>query len=126
MDGMTAYCGLPCDTCPILRATLEPDLHARAAMRAEIARLCTAEYGMPMVPEDVDDCDGCRAGGRLFSGCSNCRVRPCAVARGLETCADCPDFACAPLRQHWEHDPVSRTRLEALRAARPRPTAPQS
>ncbi len=118
MDGMTAYCGLPCDTCPIHLATLEPDARVRAAMRAEIARLCTAEYGMPMPPEAVDDCDGCRAGGRLFPGCRQCPIRPCAAARGLQTCADCPDYACTQLQQHWTHEPVGRVRLEALRAAR--------
>ncbi len=115
METLTAVCGLPCGTCPIHLATLEPDPRRRRVMREDIARLLGEVYGMPTAPEAVDDCDGCRVGGRLYHGCAECPIRPCATARGLETCADCPDFACERLEAHFAHDPDSRTRLEALR-----------
>lgn len=122
MDAMTAYCGLACGTCPIHRATVEPDPDVREGRRAALARLLEDEYGMAP-PVRVDDCDGCRAGGRLFFGCRECRIRSCAASRGVETCADCPDFGCEPLLQevfgrgastHFAHDPAARARLEQV------------
>ncbi len=115
MDPMTAVCGLPCGTCPIRLATFEPDEGERRRLRAEIARQCVEEYGMQLAVADITDCDGCRAGGRLFSGCRQCRVRPCALARGLESCAFCDDYACDLLREHLAREPASREPLERLR-----------
>lgn len=111
-----AYCGLVCDTCPIHLATLELDEDARRTMRAGIARAMTEIYGMPTAPEEVTDCDGCKAGGRLLAGCVKCPIRPCAIERGLDTCAPCPDYACDQLAEHFAHDPDSRTRLDRLRS----------
>ncbi len=119
MDATLAYCGLVCDTCPIHLATLEPDPRQRRVMREDIARLLRQVYGMPTAVAAIDDCDGCHAGGRLYHGCAECPIRPCASARGLETCADCPDYACERLQQHWAHEPESRTRLEQRRVGRP-------
>jgi hypothetical protein len=115
---MLAVCGLACGTCPIHLATREPDEGKRGALRAEIARQCVEQYSMPMAVADVTDCDGCRAGGRLFSGCRNCRIRPCALGRGLEICAACEDYACAVLLEHFARDPTARDRLEQVRRTR--------
>ena len=38
------------------------------------------------------DCRGCKAGPR--DGNPNCKVRPCAVEKGVATCAECEAFAC--------------------------------
>ncbi len=118
MDELTAVCGLPCGTCPIHLATLEPDESERGRLRAAIARQCVEQYGMAMDVADVTDCDGCLAGGRLFSGCVNCRIRPCALGRGRESCAGCGDYACDLLLEHFARDPIARDRLEALHKAR--------
>ena len=59
---MLSYCGLACDTCPIHRATLEPDATKRRSMRAAIAREINELYGMALRADDVGDCDGCRIG----------------------------------------------------------------
>ncbi len=37
-------------------------------------------------------CDGCRADGRLAD--QQCQARPCARAKGLESCAQCDEFPC--------------------------------
>ncbi len=118
MELMLAYCGLVCDTCPIHLATLEPDAGKRAGMRVDIARAATEIYQLPMTPEQVTDCDGCKAGGRLLAGCAECPIRPCALERGLDTCASCPEYACEELEGHFAHDPESRARLDAIRARR--------
>jgi predicted nucleic acid binding AN1-type Zn finger protein len=114
-----AYCGLACHGCIIYLAARESDTRRRLEMRTEVARISNEIYGTDIKPEDVTDCDGCTvAGGRLFSGCSNCSVRKCAARREMENCAHCPEYPCADLRQIFQAHPVAQARLESIRAAR--------
>jgi hypothetical protein len=112
-----AYCGLDCLSCPIHLATLEPDAIKRHAMRVEIAHECFVHYGMKLMPEDVSDCDGCRAGtGRLFTSCRACAIRECASSMQLENCAFCENYACERLGEIFRSDPQAKTRLEKIRS----------
>jgi hypothetical protein len=116
MNTMIAYCGLDCAGCPIHLATLELDESKQRTMRLEIARICTAQYGMSILPKDVTDCDGCCSQTeRLFSGCAKCDIRKCAIDRKLTSCAYCSDYACQKLLKHFETDSAARTRLESMR-----------
>jgi len=116
MESMIAYCGLNCQGCPIHLATLEKDLSKQQTMRLEIARVCSEQYGMDVLPGDVTDCDGCRSQtGRMFSGCAKCEIRRCAIRRKLTSCAFCNQYACQTLLKHFETDPAARTRLESIR-----------
>jgi len=118
MDLMIAYCGLNCSTCPLHLATLETDISHKREMRIEIACFCSEYYKMDMHPEDVNDCDGCRAlTGNLFMGCAQCMIRKCVMEKRLESCAFCADYACELLKAHWQLDPAARLRLEELRNA---------
>jgi hypothetical protein len=113
MDLMIAYCGLTCDTCPVYLATIEKDPLKQRSMREEVAQMCSEHYHIRLAVQELTDCDGCRACGRLFS---ECEIRTCAIDRGLETCAVCEDYGCDRLLKHFEMDPESRSRLEAMRA----------
>jgi len=114
---MMAYCGLDCAGCPIHLATLELDHAKQRSMRVEIARICSEQYGMDLLPADVSDCEGCRSQTeRLFSGCAKCEIRKCARKRKLTSCAFCADYACQNLLKHFETDPGARTRLETIRS----------
>ena len=118
MEKMIAYCGLKCDTCPIHLATLEQDRSHQQTMRKSIVEKCSMHYGMNLQPEDITDCDGCRANtGRLFSGCLNCEIRKCAIEKNIESCAYCSDYACEILKKHFSLDPSAQTRLEEIRQA---------
>jgi hypothetical protein len=113
---LIGYCGLVCAGCPIYWATLEKDEGKKAKMRNAVARMCRERYGMPLNPEDVTDCDGCRAQtGRLFSKCVNCEIRKCARLKKIESCAFCGEYACERLNKFFETDPEARTRLEMIR-----------
>jgi len=115
---MIAYCGLKCDTCPIHLATLEQDRSHQQTMRESIAEQCSKLYDMNLQPEDITDCDGCRANtGRLFSGCLNCKIRKCVNKKNIESCAFCSDYVCGILKEHFTHDPTSQSRLEEIRHA---------
>ncbi len=96
MNRMIAYCGSDCDACPIYLAT--PDA-----------------WGIESVAAAITDCDGCRAGERLFAECEECEIRTCAVASGLDGCAACDEYPCDFLRPHLACDPDARARLEQIR-----------
>jgi hypothetical protein len=119
MDASLGYCGLQCSTCPILIATREQDTSKQRALRVSVAEMLTKHYGIDFLPENVADCDGCKADtGRLFGGCDQCEIRTCAFQRQLESCAFCVDYTCELLRKHYAHDPESQDRLDELRGNR--------
>lgn len=113
MDNMIAYCGLFCGSCPIHLATLEPDENIRQTMRESISGQCYQQYGIILKPEEVNDCDGCRADtGRIFSGCMNCQIRECAIRKQIESCAYCADYTCDKLMKHFSVYPDAQSRLD--------------
>jgi hypothetical protein len=96
-----AYCGYDCSTCILYKATQENDLK----VKEEVAKGWLKHYGVAVKPEDVA-CDGCRSKtGRLSYPCDVvCDVRKCGVARGITSCAVCPDFpACG--KEQWKRWP---------------------
>jgi hypothetical protein len=116
MGKMISYCGLVCETCPIHLATLEEDILRKAEMRADIANQLSRIYGTTPKPEIVTDCDGCKINnGRLFTGCTDCEIRNCAINKKLANCAYCRDYICEKLERHYKYDPGSRDRLEEIR-----------
>ncbi|MBN1409453.1 MAG: DUF3795 domain-containing protein [Spirochaetales bacterium] len=70
---------------------------------------------MNMQIQDITDCDGCQANERLFSGCSKCEIRKCAINKEMSSCAFCEEYVCDKLTQHFKHDPEAKKRLEKLR-----------
>jgi len=117
MNEIVAYCGLVCQGCPIYWASRETDAEKRQKLRIEIAQICNKQYRLELKPEDITDCDGCRAeSGRLFSGCLKCDIRKCARQMGLENCAHCNEYVCEKLQQFFVNDPGAKTRLDAVRS----------
>jgi len=84
-------------------------------MRIEIARQIKKHYGQECKPEDVADCDGCRAEDvRLFCG-GDCQIRKCAKDKGLENCAYCGEYVCERLGKFFALDPGAKKRLDEIR-----------
>lgn len=116
MEKMVGYCGLRCDTCPILLATREKDDEKKHEMRVEIAQQIKERYGQDCKAEDVTDCDGCKAkGARLLSGSTNCQIRKCASQKSVENCAHCDKYVCEELANFFEKEPTSRELLDKIR-----------
>jgi hypothetical protein len=114
MEENLAYCGLICPSCAIYLATREKDQSKQHEMRVDIAEQIKKHYGQECKPEDVGDCDGCKAeDGRLFS--TGCQIRICAVEKGLENCAYCDDYPCEALENLFTTDQGARDRLDAIR-----------
>ena len=81
-------------------------------MRMEISDKCNALYRMNLEPDDINDCDGCKAEtGILFSGCHNCEIRKCASRKNLLSCAYCSNYACEKLIKHFLMNPGTEKRL---------------
>jgi len=116
MHELISYCGLVCTSCPIFVATRMSSPEEQARARREIYRVCTEQYKMEITLDDITDCDGCRTeGGRLFSGCKACGIRPCAREKNLESCALCPSFVCEKLETFLASEPSAKIRLEEIR-----------
>ena len=111
-----AYCGLTCENCPIHLASREKDEESRMSMRLSIANLYFENYGITLDPNEVNDCDGCKAGtGRLFSGCVNCEIRECASSMGYDNCGLCPDYACNKFDTIFHNDENAKVLLRGIR-----------
>lgn len=88
MGEMTGYCGYRCDIC----AARSDDPEVRQRLVDGWRRI----FGHQMYTAENVRCDGCRSGGRHAD--KSCRALPCAVARGVESCACCDDFPCDHLK----------------------------
>ena len=116
MNEIISYCGLDCQACSIYLTTIEIDQTKKEKMIYEIIHACKEHYGVDYKYEDINDCDGCKSErGRLFFGCSNCKIRECAIGKGIENCAHCDKYACENLMELFKTDPRAKTRLDKIR-----------
>jgi hypothetical protein len=114
MTEMIAFCGLECDACPAYLATQEDD----DEKRAEVAALWSKMFKADIKPDHIN-CDGCHTkGGRSFHHCAVCEIRKCGIKRQVANCAFCDDYVCDTLEAFFQMVPDSKTRLDAIRAAR--------
>ncbi len=111
MSEMIAYCGLDCYQCGAFVATRDND----DAKRREVAELWAKEFLPGLTAEDIN-CDGCLTDGVLFSYCKDCKIRACAMDRGVANCAYCEDYACGKLDELFAMAPEAKARLDGLRA----------
>ncbi len=88
---IVSKCGYRCDLCPAQESKLKSE--------ADKKIMCDAwnKYlGGNIEPEAISTCGGCQAEGN--QGDESCSVRPCAIGRGVETCAHCEEFACEKVK----------------------------
>jgi hypothetical protein len=116
MEEQVSYCGIMCHGCPIYWATRETDPVKKRKMCTEIARICSELYKQHINPEEIVDCDGCRADGRLYAGCVKCEIRDCARQKQLTNCAHCNDYACEKLIAFFSKDPQAKIILDIIRS----------
>jgi hypothetical protein len=115
MDEMIAYCGLSCRTCPIYLASIELNEKKKNDLKVSIIHECKEYYGIEYNIWDINDCDGCKSdSGRIFSGCSKCNVRICAVEKGITNCGYCEDYTCEKLRELYKVAPEAKTNLDII------------
>lgn len=84
MKKLVGYCGYRCDLCAA--RSDDPEI------RQKLVDGWRKYFGHTNYTVENIRCDGCKANGRLAD--KSCQARPCAIERGLETCAHCDDFIC--------------------------------
>ena len=98
-----ARCGYRFDLCPACRENIHgPEDQQRTSDG------WFKYFGFRIPPEEVC-CDGCldeRPEARRID--TACPIRPCVIARGLRTCAACPDRGC----ESFESRTVARASVE--------------
>ncbi len=110
MEKMIGYCGLDCSECPGYIATQKNDMDALR----QVAELWSKEYNGNLVAEDCI-CDGCTVDGRKIGHCSQCKVRLCAMDKGVANCAHCADYGCQTLTEFLGFAPKAKANLEMIR-----------
>ena len=88
MEKMIGYCGYDCGRC----AARSDDPEVRQKLVDGWRKI----FGHQNYTAENVRCDGCRADGRLAD--KQCKARPCAIERGVESCAHCDDFVCDKVR----------------------------
>ena len=112
MNEIIAYCGLTCTNCPAYIATQAND---QAAME-QVAAQWREEFDAPGITAESVVCDGClTAEGRKFSHCFECKIRACAMARGVLNCAHCADYSCEKLESFFGFVPEAQVVLDRVR-----------
>lgn len=99
MERKIACCGVECSACDAFVATRDDN----DALRQKTAATWSRQFDVPVAPEYIN-CDGCQqsTGGHLEFCCELCRIRPCCLQKGFETCAQCPDYVCEILQRGFE------------------------
>lgn len=101
------YCGIYCGACSVLR-------HGEDGRGDAYSECCTS------VPREELVCGGCKSG-RVYPGCRVCKIRDCAVAKGVEHCVLCAEYPCSAYRKwRWAtkllpHLGECAANLEAIR-----------
>ena len=110
MSEIIAYCGLDCAGCDAFIATQAKDLERKK----EMAKRWTKGLDVEFRPEDID-CTGCMSD-KISGWCTKvCKIRPCAVAKKVKTCAHCEDYRCDKLDEFLSNEPKAARTLEAIR-----------
>jgi hypothetical protein len=84
MEEMIAYCGYHCHLC----AARSDD----PAVRQELVDGWRRIFGHEQYTAENVHCVGCRNEGSHAD--TQCKARPCAIERGVVSCAHCDDFVC--------------------------------
>ncbi len=86
------YCGLNCESCSVLIATVNDDDALRQATAKEWSQLYAAFLKDDLQTQDMN-CSGCQSESeRVFVGCRNCPIRGCCGEKRFSSCALCADF----------------------------------
>jgi len=88
MEEMIGYCGYNCHLCAARSDN--------TAIRKKLVEGWRRIFGHQNYTVENVRCDGCLNSARLAD--TECKVRPCAINRGVGSCAYCEEFVCDKVR----------------------------
>lgn len=100
-------CGADCDACKARKATSAGDLKELAQIAAD------NERGGFILPSRLR-CTGCLKPGAKSVICMECRIRMCAMERGVPHCGFCGEFPCLLGNPLWEAIPEYKHNIERI------------
>jgi hypothetical protein len=91
MSDIIARCGFKCNLCLIYRDNLKKDERNRQRFRDGLEKY----YGDKLTLEECY-CDGCMTpdSENPIRINTECKMRPCAIEKGLENCGYCEQYPC--------------------------------
>ena len=101
---MLGYCGINCETCPSYQGTVTTN--------RELVEKALADFGNEGQTLGDWVCLGCTPAdqGFLATYCASCKIRACAVAKGVQNCAACGDYeSCSKIGEFLKTEPQSLT-----------------
>ena len=106
---MIGYCGIDCTVCRAYQGTVKADmgLLEQAAGTWEVGAFSAKDWV----------CLGCRPADQPFLAkyCAGCKVRTCAIERGLSNCAACADYeGCSRLVEFLRTEPEGLRQMMSL------------
>ncbi len=112
MSQLIAFCGLDCANCDGFKATQAGDQE----WKERVAAQWRVDYNHTAIDTVYVTCDGCTSvNARLGGHCAECGVRACAVDRGVENCAHCPDYeTCETIQGFLKFVPPARVTLDDI------------
>lgn len=93
MEPILTRCGYRCDLCLAYRPNVESD----PANQQKLSDGWHQYFGFRIPPAEII-CDGCLSEGNVLID-KSCPVRPCAMEKELDTCAQCAEYVCRKLRE---------------------------
>jgi hypothetical protein len=109
MDQKLSYCGLICESCPILLVTQTGDEKKNEELASQIsteaAKFTAADvycYGCFDVIKENPKLSG------------QCDIRKCAIGKNLENCGYCQSYPCRYFSDHVPDGSDERKRLDAV------------
>ncbi len=111
MEKMIAYCGLICTECPAYIATQAND----RKQLEKVAAQWSEQFNATLTADDCA-CDGCQATTeRHMSHCAECKIRACAIEKGVRNCAHCSGYPCQELKEFFVYAPQAQASLKQIR-----------
>ncbi len=103
---------MDCSSCEARRATERNDIEAlsKAAVAEE------RRGGEAFILPSRMRCTGCTEPGPKSVACAGCKVRMCALSKGIPHCGFCEEFPCDLGDVIWEALPEYKKNLEGLRS----------
>lgn len=92
MQPVLSRCGYRCDLCLAYRPNVQKD----PTNQQRLSDGWHQYFGFRIPPEQIL-CNGCLSEDSKTID-ENCPVRPCVIAKGLQNCAGCEEYACDNLR----------------------------
>ena len=90
MEEILGLCRFRCDLCQFYTKNVKGEKYKKRVSE-EFNRI----FGYNIRPSDVE-CVGCKNEGKHAD--ASCPIRPCALKKGIESCAYCQDYICDKLK----------------------------